>query len=50
MGVASFRKNVRKNTDIHIMRNALIKAADTAMYVSNLQGKNTVTVSEKIFP
>ncbi|MFZ3072348.1 MAG: sensor domain-containing diguanylate cyclase [Thermodesulfobacteriota bacterium] len=50
MGVASIKKNVRKILTINQTRDAIIKAADEAMYESKQNGKNIVTVSRKVFP
>lgn len=50
MGVASLKKNVQKNIAPNHARDAIIKAADEAMYESKQNGKNTVTVCRKVFP
>lgn len=49
IGVASMKQNVKKSNDVSRMREALIKASDTAMYTAKQNGKNKVTVSKKIY-
>lgn len=50
MGVASLKKNVKKKISMSHTRDAIIKAADEAMYESKQSGKNTVTVCREILP
>ena len=50
MGVASLKKNVKQKLSMNHTRDAIIKAADQAMYESKQSGKNTVTVCQGIFP
>lgn len=46
VGVASFSNNVESNGNLEQMKNVLIKAADSAMYMAKRQGKNKVVVAE----
>lgn len=48
-GVASIKTNIKKGTGVTDAREALIKAADTAMYQSKEDGRNTVTVARGFF-
>ena len=48
-GVASIKTNIKKGTGVTDAREALIKAADTAMYLSKKDGRNTVTVAQGFF-
>ncbi len=49
IGVASLRRNVRPGLRPREMRDALIKAADTAMYMAKENGKNMVCVAKGFF-
>ena len=46
VGVASFSNNVESSGDLEQMKDVLIKAADSAMYMAKSQGKNKVVVAE----